>query len=311
MSEAALLSVVVPAYNAAATIGATLDSIHAPNDCAAIDVVVVDDGSSDAAQLRAAIGTYPDIRLVTHERNRGMCAARNSGIAASRGAFVMILDADDTLVPDWPAAFARIRARWPAESNLCFAGCRNTAGAPTMREPGFEGLVDLRTFVSERYAGEYLPVFRGDYVRAHPYIDIGTRKSCGTLSYFAWVRDAAIYVSPEVLRIYDDRRGGSVSRDWFNAAKAGESVRCLEEELARYGDMLRQLAPDKLAERWLKLAIYRRAAAHAGAWSAWRRGAMRKPAVGAASALALILGPGAMASFLALAKRLNVVKRYG
>lgn len=311
MTDAAILSVVVPAYNAAATIGDTLASIHAPADRPAIDIVVVDDGSSDAAQLREAIGAFSDIRLVAHERNRGMCAARNSGIAASRGTFVMILDADDTLVPDWPAAFARIRARWPAESNLCFAGCRNTAGAPTMREPGFEGLVDLRTFVSERYAGEYLPVFRGDYVRAHPYIDIGTRKSCGTLSYFAWVRDAAIYVSPEVLRIYDDRRGGSVSRDWFNAAKAGESVRCLEEELARYGDVLRQLAPDKFAERWLKLAIYRRAAARPGAWSAWCRGAMRKPAVGAASALALILGPGAIGSFLALAKRLNVVKRYG
>lgn len=305
------LSIVIPAYNAASTIGATLRSVFAPDARPALDIVVVDDGSNDSAALQDAVAAHPDVRLVAHENNRGMSAARNTGIAASRGAVVTILDADDTLVPDWPARYAQLVADWPLESNLCFAGCRNLNGTPTMRQPGFSGLVDLPTFLSERYAGEYLPLFRGDYVRAKPYVDIGTRKSCGNLSYLAWVQEAAIYISAEVLRIYDDSRGGAVSRNWLRGAKAGESVRCLEEELSRYGELFARLAPGKLAERWLKLAVYRRAAGQRGVWSAWRRGVGGAPLAGIAAALMVALGPGATTALVGLARRAKAVKRYG
>ncbi len=305
------LSVVIPAYNAAATVDATLRSVFAPAARPTLDVVVVDDGSDDSAALREVVAAHAHVRLVAHDRNRGMSAARNTGIAASHGVLVTILDADDTLVPEWPARLNQILSAWPTESNLCFAGCLNLSGTPTMRNPGFSGPIDLPTFLSERYAGEYLPVFRGDYVRAKPYVDIGTRKSCGNLSYVAWVQDAAIYVSAVVLRIYDDSRAGAVSRNWLRGTKAGESVRCLEEELSRYGDLFARLAPGKLAERWLKLAVYRRAAGQPGAWSAWRRGAPGAPLASVAAALMVALGPSATTALVAVARRAKVVKRYG
>jgi glycosyltransferase involved in cell wall biosynthesis len=305
-------SIVVPAYNAGDTIAATLDSVFAPADQPALEVIVVDDGSDDGDKLRQEVARYPAARLVAHEKNRGMCAARNTGIGESRGPVVTILDADDRLVADWPAAFRRLTARWPADCQLCFAGCRNTAGQPTMREPGYDGPMDLAAFLSERYSGEYLPMFRGDYVRAKPYVDIGTRKSCGNLSYIAWLQDAPIYISAEVMRIYDDARGGAVSRNWLGRTKACESVRCLDEELSRYGNVIARLAPQKLSERWLKLAIYRRAAGVAGAWTAWRRGARANaPLATLAAAVMVAVGPVVTAALVNLAKRANVVRRYG
>jgi len=306
------LSVVIPAYNTGETIGTTLASLFDADAAPDLDVVIVDDGSDDGARLRDIVAEYPAARLLAHDRNRGMCAARNTGIAASRGRIVTILDADDWLVDDWPSAFSRLRDRWPAEAQLCFAGCRNTAGAPTMRKPGYDGLMDLSAFLSEAYSGEYLPMFRGDYVRAHPYVDIGTRKSCGNLSYIAWLKDAPIYISAEVLRIYDDARGGAVSRNWLGAAKADENVRCLEAELQRHGELVGQLAPHKLSERWLKLAIYRRAAGAAGAWAAWSRGArFGAPVASLAAAIMILIGPAPTAALVNLAKRTNLVRRYG
>ena len=311
MTDRPTLSIVIPAYDAAATIGATLTSVFASAERTALDVVVVDDGSNDGAALRDALAVYSDVRLIAHEHNRGMCAARNSGIAASRGDIVTILDADDTLVSDWHITFLRLRSHWPAEANLCFAGCQNTLGEPTMREPGFEGLMDLSTFLSESYAGEYLPMFRGDYVRAKPYVDIGTRKSCGNISYIAWLQDAAIYISPEVMRIYDDASTNAVSRDWLKPSKAEESSRCLEEELDRYSELFARAAPRKLAERWLKLAIYRRAAGRAGVWSAWARGAGGAPLASVATVLMIVLGPKVTRGLVELARLANMVKRYG
>jgi glycosyltransferase involved in cell wall biosynthesis len=88
LTDRPALSIVIPAYDAATTIGATLISVFASAERTALDVVVVDDGSNDGAALREALAAYPDVRLIVHEHNRGMCAARNSGIAASRGGLV-------------------------------------------------------------------------------------------------------------------------------------------------------------------------------------------------------------------------------
>ena len=58
---------------------------------------MVDDGSTD--DTPAVAGRYPAVRYVRQE-NQGMAAARNTGIAASRGRYVGFLDADDRLLPE-------------------------------------------------------------------------------------------------------------------------------------------------------------------------------------------------------------------
>src|SRR5262245_8558397 len=91
------VSVVMPCRDAAAYVGETLDHLLALADHARVevDVVVVDDGSSDAT--RAIVEARP-VRLVAQGRS-GVAAARNAGIAAARAPVVGMLDADDRWTP--------------------------------------------------------------------------------------------------------------------------------------------------------------------------------------------------------------------
>jgi GT2 family glycosyltransferase len=91
------LSVVIPAFNAARTIRAAVGSTLRQS-VPVLEVIVVDDGSTDAtAQVVAGIDD-PRVRLVSRA-NGGPSAARNAGIAAARGKWVAFLDADDLWLP--------------------------------------------------------------------------------------------------------------------------------------------------------------------------------------------------------------------
>lgn len=91
-----LLSVIVPAYNAAAYLGRALDGLGAVRG---IEVVVVDDGSTDGTREVAeawAARSPESIRVVSQE-NRGHGGAINTGLATARGDYFKVLDADDWL----------------------------------------------------------------------------------------------------------------------------------------------------------------------------------------------------------------------
>lgn len=91
------VSVVIPAFRAASTIGAALSGALMQT-CADIEVVVVDDGSDDETADIVAAHRDPRVRLVRQE-NRGVAAARNVGVAAVRADLVAFCDADDMLLP--------------------------------------------------------------------------------------------------------------------------------------------------------------------------------------------------------------------
>ena len=89
-------SVIVPAYNSAATIGACLESLkalHYPD----YETIVIDDGSTDAT---ATIVEASQTRLLRGD-HRGLGAARNAGIAAASGEIVAFLDSDARADADW------------------------------------------------------------------------------------------------------------------------------------------------------------------------------------------------------------------
>ena len=80
------------------------------------------------------------------------------------------LDADDVLTPAWPAAFRALLEEWPAAAGVCFSACRDGAGRSTVARPGYLGPMTLDDALTERLAGEYMPLFRGDYIRARGVI---------------------------------------------------------------------------------------------------------------------------------------------
>ncbi|THF63651.1 glycosyltransferase family 2 protein [Pseudothauera nasutitermitis] len=96
-----LVSVVIPAYNAADYVLEAIASVRA-QDYAALEIVLVDDGSQDgtAELVRAAA---PEVRIVRQD-NAGVAAARNTGLRAARGELICFLDADDGWFPGKLAA---------------------------------------------------------------------------------------------------------------------------------------------------------------------------------------------------------------
>lgn len=92
------VSVVLPCYNAHRFLGETLASVRAQT-FTDVEVVVVDDGSTDAATRDFLANLDPGIRLIRQE-NRGLAGARNTGFEAARGRYVLPLDCDDRIAPD-------------------------------------------------------------------------------------------------------------------------------------------------------------------------------------------------------------------
>lgn len=86
------ISVVIPVYNRAAYIKKALDSVIRQT-CPPAEIVVVDDGSTDETQ--SVLATYRDIYVIRHNTNRGVSAARNSGIKEAKGEWIAFLDSDD------------------------------------------------------------------------------------------------------------------------------------------------------------------------------------------------------------------------
>jgi glycosyltransferase involved in cell wall biosynthesis len=95
-----LVSVIIPAYNAAATLDETLRSVRSQTH-RNLEIIVVDDGSRDETVAIARRHAMRDPRLrVLAQRNGGVAAARNHGIAASSAELVAPVDADDLWAPE-------------------------------------------------------------------------------------------------------------------------------------------------------------------------------------------------------------------
>jgi len=92
------VSVLIPTFERVDFLGRAIDSaLRQTFDD--LEVIVVDDGPSEA--IASFVRSHPDkrVRLVRHEHNRGVAAARNTGIAAAAGSFIGFLDDDDIWLP--------------------------------------------------------------------------------------------------------------------------------------------------------------------------------------------------------------------
>src|SRR5262245_57656302 len=89
MADAGATSIVIPAFNESATIGAVVADLAAAAPWR--EIIVVDDGSSDETAARAAAA---GARVVRHPYNKGNGAAVKTGIRQASGTFLVIVDAD-------------------------------------------------------------------------------------------------------------------------------------------------------------------------------------------------------------------------
>jgi glycosyltransferase involved in cell wall biosynthesis len=98
-STVPLVSIVIPAFNARATLGRALDSVAAQT-YAAWEAIVVDDASSDGTAALVESRGDPRCRVIRRATQGGPSAARNDGIAAAQGEWIAFLDADDEWLPE-------------------------------------------------------------------------------------------------------------------------------------------------------------------------------------------------------------------
>lgn len=93
-----LVSVIIPAFNAAEFIGETVDSVFAQT-FTDFEVIVINDGSPDTQELERVLQRFPSKLHYIKQENQGAAAARNTGLRAAEGEFVAFLDADDAWLP--------------------------------------------------------------------------------------------------------------------------------------------------------------------------------------------------------------------
>jgi hypothetical protein len=103
-------SVVIPAYQAAATVATAVESALAQT-VSPLEVIVADDGSTD--DLTEALRPYSSEVTLIQGAHRGVSATRNAAIARARGDFVVNLDADDVFLPERIEALAELGAKRP------------------------------------------------------------------------------------------------------------------------------------------------------------------------------------------------------
>jgi glycosyltransferase involved in cell wall biosynthesis len=135
------VSVVIPTFNAAATVDAALASVAA-QAFDGLEVIVVDDGSRDGTAERAEAalrGAGLSHQVLRQPENGGPARARNRGVAVARGEYVAFLDADD----EWlPGKVARQVEILDADPSVTLCGCQAVwvDGGGRVVEPLFTGL---------------------------------------------------------------------------------------------------------------------------------------------------------------------------
>lgn len=115
-----LVSVVIPAYNAADFIERTLDTVRAQT-FDRYEAIVVDDGSTDPTPdvVRAYFARHGMKGRILRQENRGQGAARNAGMRAAKGAYIALLDSDDLWYPEKLAAVIAEFDRHPDADLIC------------------------------------------------------------------------------------------------------------------------------------------------------------------------------------------------
>ncbi len=229
-----LISVVIPAYNAARTIGATLRSVidqTYPN----IEIIVVDDGSTDgtAAIVRSVLAGEPRLRFVA-QGNAGVAAARNAGAALARGDFIAPVDADDLWHPTKLAKQMELMKRGSERLGLVYCwsswidddGCVvERYGAMSYASGRVYSLLALEDFI----CNASVPLIRRSAFAAVGGYDTGLRRAGGQgcedwQLYLRLAEICEFAVVPEFLVGYR-LAGGSMSTDVWQMKRSYDLIR--------------------------------------------------------------------------------------
>lgn len=214
--QAPAVSVVIAAYNSSGYISATLDSVYAQT-FTDYEVIVVDDGSKDREELERVLESHPLSVIYLSQENRGVSAARNSGIRSANGTFYAQLDSDDQWRPDYLQTQVQILTDNPEVAmvypNAVIVGDTHQAGMEFMKVSPSDGEVTFEALVRQQCTVMTSVTARMSAVKAAGMFDESLRR-CE--DFDLWVRilrnGGRIAYHRKVLVSYR-RHAGSLSSD--------------------------------------------------------------------------------------------------
>lgn len=250
------ISVVIPTWNRRALIGVAVDSVLAQTGPGlALEVLVVDDGSSDdtVAWLAKNYAGRP-LRVLRNARGKGPAGARNTGLLAAQGDLVALLDSDDAYLPGHLAAAAAAFAAHPQLGVLFGRAQYECDGRPVdYMGPNFERKL-ARAPLS--FEDDGLLVFGADYF-SH-LLEYGCYFNLSTV---VMRRDAARELMCEELRIAEDYEF------WVRLARS-RTFGCLKAAQIRYclhgGNVSFESAPEAAENAPMLLRAYQHMLAYPG-----------------------------------------------
>jgi len=232
-SRSPLVSVIVPAYDVTEFIGEALDSVLAQtfHD---YEIIVINDGSPDTEALERALAPYMSRIVYIKQENRGVSAARNTGIKAARGSLLAFLDADDTWLPNYlEVQVARIQADPTIDvlyPNVMLFGGTSEAGEEFMTICPSNGDVTFERIISQECNVSNCSIARRDTLIRAGLFDESLRS---VEDFDLWLRvikhGGRIAYHRDVLARYR-RRGGSLTADPI----------CLGQNIVRVMDKVKQ-----------------------------------------------------------------------
>jgi glycosyltransferase involved in cell wall biosynthesis len=245
------VSVVMPVWNAGATVARAAASIRAQT-FADWELILIDDGSTDgtAGEVRRLAAAEPRIRLIA-QPHAGIVAALNAGLAAARGDLIARMDADDESAPGRLAAQVAF-LRQPENASIGLVGCGVKFGGDPVANAGYALHVDwtntlvapdeiaLNRFVESPFAHPSV-MFRRELVDRLG----GYRDGDFPEDYELWLRwlDAGVRMAkvPGLLLTWHDpasrlsRTDGRYAAENFFRVKAAWIARWLQRSLAANG----------------------------------------------------------------------------
>ncbi len=233
--QRSLVSVIIPAFNAAGFISETLESVFAQT-YRDFETIVVNDGSPDTAALEAALRPFAGRIVYLTQENRGVSAARNAAIHAAQGRYLAFLDADDLWEPGFLEAQVSVLERDPSldlvyADGLIFGDTRDS-GRTFMELFPSNGQVSFESLLLRRCT----PLTSTVMVRREAVLEVGAFDESIRTSedHDLWLRLAGagkrITYHRQVLTRYR-RRKGSMTADpvWL----AQNNLQVLEKAFSR------------------------------------------------------------------------------
>lgn len=166
MKKEPLVSVIIPVYNGEKYVASCLDNMMTQT-YKKMEIIVIDDGSKDNSTK--IICEYP-VKLISHEKNRGLSAARNTGIDAAQGEYIHFMDVDDTINNDYYREM--VEAITEADADIACGGMVNEKHYyKTQRFKKRKVYVSPRDKMRATYVGKWGYVwrylFRTDFLRKY------------------------------------------------------------------------------------------------------------------------------------------------